>query len=31
MLYKVHQSGVACHTGVPSCFFRKLPTNTKGK
>jgi phosphoribosyl-AMP cyclohydrolase len=31
LLYKVHQSGVACHTGVPSCFFRKLPTNTKGK
>ena len=31
LLYKVHQSGVACHTGEPSCFFRKLPTNTKGK
>ena len=31
LLYKVHQSGVACHTGTPSCFFRKLPTNTKGK
>ena len=31
LLYKVHQSGVACHTGATSCFFRKLPTNTKGK
>ena len=31
LLYKVHQSGVACHTGAHSCFFRKLPKNTKGK
>jgi phosphoribosyl-ATP pyrophosphohydrolase/phosphoribosyl-AMP cyclohydrolase len=31
LLYKVLQSGVACHTGAPSCFFRKLPTNIKGK
>ena len=31
LLYKVHQSGVACHTGADSCFFRKLLTNTKGK
>jgi phosphoribosyl-ATP pyrophosphohydrolase/phosphoribosyl-AMP cyclohydrolase len=31
LLYKVQQSGVACHTGAPSCFFWKLPTNTKGK
>jgi phosphoribosyl-ATP pyrophosphohydrolase/phosphoribosyl-AMP cyclohydrolase len=31
LLYKVHQSGVACHTGAPRCFFRELPTNTKGK
>ena len=31
LLYKVHQSGVACHTGTPSCFFQKLPTNTKSK
>ena len=29
LLYKVYQSGVACHTGAPSCFFRKLPTNAK--
>ena len=31
LLYKVHQSGAACHTATPSCFFRKLPTNTRGK
>jgi len=31
LLYKVHQSGVACHTGAYNCFFRKLPTNIKGK
>ena len=31
LLYKVDQSGLACHTGEPSCFFRKLPTITKGK
>ena len=27
LLYKVHQTGVACHTGATSCFFQKLPTN----
>ena len=31
LLYKVKQTGAACHTGAPSCFFQKLPTNTKGK
>ena len=31
LLYKVYQSGVACHTGATSCFLQKLPTNTKGK
>jgi phosphoribosyl-AMP cyclohydrolase len=31
LLYKVQQSGAACHTGAANCFFRKLPTNTKGK
>ena len=31
LLYKVHQSGVPCHTGASSCFFHKLPTNTNGK
>lgn len=29
LLYKVQQSGAACHTGAANCFFRKLPTNTK--
>jgi len=24
VLYQVHQDGVACHTGQPSCFFRQL-------
>ena len=24
LLYKVHQSGPACHTGAPNCFFREL-------
>ena len=31
VLYKVNQSGAACHTGATSCFFRKLPNNTKVK
>ena len=31
LLYKVQQSGAACHTGEPTCFFRKLPTNINGK
>ena len=31
LLYKVLQSGAACHTGEPTCFFRKLPTNINGK
>jgi phosphoribosyl-AMP cyclohydrolase len=24
LLFKVDQMGPACHTGAPSCFFRKL-------
>ena len=24
LLLKVDQTGAACHTGAPSCFFRKL-------
>ena len=24
VLYQVHQDGVACHTGEPSCFYREL-------
>ena len=31
LLYKVKQTGAACHTGAPSCFFRKLPNDTKVK
>jgi phosphoribosyl-AMP cyclohydrolase len=31
LLYKVHQTGPACHTGAPTCFFRKLHTKTSGK
>ena len=31
LLYKVQQSGAACHTGAANCFFRELPTNTKSK
>ncbi|MBC8259147.1 MAG: phosphoribosyl-AMP cyclohydrolase [SAR324 cluster bacterium] len=27
LLYKVQQSGPACHTGAPTCFFQKLETN----
>jgi phosphoribosyl-AMP cyclohydrolase len=25
LLLKVAQTGPACHTGAPTCFFRKLP------
>ena len=28
LLYKVHQSGPACHTGTPTCFFRELKNKT---
>ena len=28
LLYKVHQSGPACHTGAPNCFFRELKNET---
>ncbi len=31
LLYKVCQTGPACHTGAPSCFFRKLQTKPSGK
>ena len=31
LLYKVSQIGPACHTGAPSCFFRKLQTKPSGK
>ena len=24
LLFKVEQTGPACHTGAPACFFRKL-------
>ncbi|HNQ35471.1 MAG TPA: phosphoribosyl-AMP cyclohydrolase [bacterium] len=26
ILYRVRQSGPACHTGNPTCFFRRLET-----
>ena len=26
LLLKVEQTGPACHTGAPTCFFRKLET-----
>lgn len=26
LIYKVHQKGVACHTGAPNCFFNRLET-----
>ena len=31
LLYKVSQTGPACHTGAQSCFFRKLQTEPNGK
>ena len=31
LLYKVNQTGPACHTGAQSCFFRKLQTEPSGK
>ena len=31
LLYKVSQTGPACHTGAQSCFFRKLQTKPSGK
>ena len=31
LLYKVHQTGPACHTGAPTCFFRELKNKTKVK
>ena len=31
LLYKVSQTGPACHTGAQSCFFRKLQTTPSGK
>lgn len=31
LLYKVHQSGPACHTGAPNCFFRELKNETTVK
>ena len=31
LLYKVSQTGPACHTGAKSCFFKKLQTEPSGK
>ena len=31
LLYKVSQTGPACHTGAKSCFFRELQTKTSSK
>ena len=31
LLYKVSQTGPACHTGAQSCFFRKLQPKPSGK
>ena len=31
LLYKVSQTGPACHTGEKSCFFRKLQTEPSSK
>ena len=31
LLYKVSQTGPACHTGAQSCFFRELETEPSDK
>ena len=31
LLYKVSQTGPACHTGAKSCFFRELQAKTSSK
>ena len=31
LLYKVSQTGPACHTGAKSCFFRELQTKPSSK
>ena len=31
LLYKVSQTGPACHTGANSCFFRELQTEPSSK
>ena len=31
LLYKVSQTGPACHTGTKSCFFRELQNESSGK
>ena len=31
LLYKVSQTGPACHTGTKSCFFRELQTEPSAK
>ena len=31
LLYKVSQTGPACHTGAKSCFFRELHTKPSSK
>ena len=31
LLYKVRQTGPACHTGAKSCFFRELQTEPSSK
>ena len=31
LLYRVHQTGVACHTGASTCFFQELTIKLKDK
>ncbi|MEM9234976.1 MAG: phosphoribosyl-AMP cyclohydrolase [Pseudomonadota bacterium] len=31
LLMRVHQRGPACHTGRPSCFYRKITTQDSNK
>ena len=31
LIYKVSQTGPACHTGAKSCFFRELQNESSGK